>query len=92
MVTFSDIIYYNFLKKAAIVLVILGILIGIFAVSYTWDWITGVKQISETSPKLCSDSTDCFEWCGECVSIKDSRNCGLQGIRCACINGTCQKA
>jgi hypothetical protein len=91
MVSFSDIIYYNFLKKAAIIVVILGILIGILVFSYSMDWIKGVQQVSQTSIKTCSDSTSCFEHCGECVSIKNNLVCPPENIQCSCINSTCQK-
>jgi hypothetical protein len=92
MVKLSDVFYYNFLKKAAIIIVILGILIGILMFSYTMDWIKGVGQISE-SRHVCSSDIDCIEWCGECINIqqRDTRNCPSQGILCNCTDSICQQ-
>ncbi|MDD5182369.1 MAG: hypothetical protein PHC66_04350 [Candidatus Nanoarchaeia archaeon] len=92
MVKLSDSFYFNFLKKGGIIIAILGIIIGIFVLNYAFHWIKGISQVSEVSTKTCTDSTSCIEHCGECVSIKDSRICQAKGIKCSCINSTCQKA
>jgi hypothetical protein len=91
MVKLSDIFYFNFLKKGAIIVAILGILLGILVVGYSFRWINGVHQTSSVSVKVCSNSTDCIEHCGECVSIVDSRVCAQTGLQCACLNSTCHE-
>jgi len=91
MVKLSDVFYYNFLKKGWIIVAILGILIGILVINYAVHWIGGVSEVSKASTTSCSDSTDCTEHCGECVSIADNRVCEPTIVSCTCINSTCQK-
>ena len=94
MVRFSEIIYYNLLKKAGIVLVVLGIILGLIVVSYLTRWGSGVQAISNTPSKSCSSDLDCREWCGDCINknYKDLGVCAVTEIKCRCIEGTCQQA
>lgn len=92
MVKLSDIFYFNLLKKGAIIVVILVILLGIIVLGYSLRWIAGFNQVSEASVASCTQDKDCVEHCGECVSIADSRVCTPAGIQCSCINSTCMQA
>ena len=92
MVKFSDIVYFNLLKKAGIVLVILGILIGIIAIPFFLKWGKGVTEVSNVPTKECSESFDCMEWCGDCINknYKDLGVCAPIGLNCKCVNGSCE--
>ena len=91
MVSFSDIIYHNLLKKAVIILVVIGAIIGVFLIYYVSNWMQEVEVITEVSITSCEEDIDCFEWCGECVSIRDARTCPQEFIVCNCIEGMCQQ-
>ncbi len=86
----SEFIYYTLLKHGKIIIAIVGFMIAIIVFMYTQNFGMKVDETTQYSLVQCDYDSDCFEHCGECVSIKDSRFCeDNESIHCACINNTC---
>ena len=92
MVTFSDILYFNLLKKAGIVVLALGIIFAIIVIGSYVKFGSGVSDVKQNSFYGCRNDSDCFEWCGECRTMSDGRTCESTGIICKCSSNLCAPA
>jgi hypothetical protein len=88
----ADFIYYVLLKGGKILVLILGTILFIMIVVYFQNWQTGFEQITTNSVKTCQDSSDCFYWCDECVSIASTQVCKSPYKPCECVENLCQPA
>ena len=87
---YKDFFYYTLLKKAKIIILILGLILAIMVFIYIKKFGIGFKATTEASVRFCEENIDCFEHCGECVSIQSTKFCEPNlTITCACINSTC---
>ncbi len=90
---FGDFFYYTLLKHGKIIIAILGIMVAILVFMYIKKFGVGFKTTTEASVKYCEEDFDCFEYCGDCVSIKSTAYCEPNSsIKCVCINNQCELA
>ena len=86
----GDFFYYTLLKHGKILIGIAGLIIAILVFVYTQHFGVGFEETRNNSMKYCEEDMDCFEHCGECVSVKNAKICTPnESIKCACINNTC---
>jgi len=86
----GDFFYYTLLKHGKIIIAIVGLLIAIIVFNYSHNFSTNFEKTTSNSINYCEEDSECFEHCGECVSIKTSETCAPnESIKCACINNTC---
>jgi type IV secretory pathway VirB3-like protein len=88
----AEFLYYALLKHGKIITVILAVILFIMVFIYAQNWQMGFKEITSNSLKTCSDNTDCFYWCNECVSIASTNVCKSEYHPCKCVNGLCQES
>lgn len=90
---FGDFFYYTLLKHGKIIIAILGLIVAILVYFYMKKFGISFKEITIASVKYCEEDIDCFEHCGECVSIKSTKKCEKNlSIKCVCINNRCERA
>lgn len=88
----KDFIYYTLLKKGKIIIAILGIIVFMMVFIYFQNWQLGFKEVTTNTVKTCSQNSECFYWCDECVSIASTEICKSEYRPCKCVNGICQEA
>jgi len=90
---FGDFFYYTLLKHGRVIIVVLGIILVIMVVTYSQRFGIGMERTTADVLTHCTEDTDCFEHCGECVSLASARYCEPDpDIKCVCINKQCSIA
>ena len=90
---FGDFVYYTLLKHGRVIIVVLGIIIILMVVTYSQKFGIGMEKTSSGVLVHCNEDIDCFEHCGECVSLASARYCEPDFERvCVCLNKKCQIA
>ena len=88
---FGDFFYYTLLKHAKVIIAILGAIVAILVFMYVQKFGMGFETTTSASVRVCEEDVDCFEYCGNCVSIASTKVCPPnESIKCACINNRCQ--
>ena len=86
----SSFLYYTLLKHGKIIIAIMGAIIAVLVFMYIQKFGIDFKVTTENTMRYCEEDKDCFEHCGDCVSIKSTRYCAPNNsIRCTCANNSC---
>ncbi|MCD6575890.1 MAG: hypothetical protein J7K73_01890 [Nanoarchaeota archaeon] len=89
----SEFFYYTLLKHGKIIIIILGIIVAILVYVDMQKFGVGFKETTTNSMKYCEEDSDCFEYCGDCVSVKRNIVCEPNTtIKCVCRNHICEIA
>ena len=90
--SFSDFFYYTLLKHGKIIIALVGLTIAVIVFFHAQKFGLEFKKTTSSSIKYCESDSDCFEHCGECVSIATPETCEPnESINCICVNNTCVK-
>ena len=89
----SEFIYVVILKHGKIIIAILGLIVAILVYLNMQRFGIGVHSVMVNSVDYCDSNSDCMEWCGSCVSVKDGRYCQPNDtINCVCKEHACKVA
>jgi len=86
---FYNIIYETLLRRAQVLIIILGIIAAIMIGVHAYRFIYNINLVNERST-YCESDNDCFYECGKCVSISKNNMCHpCFDCNCQCINNKC---
>jgi hypothetical protein len=88
---FKEMVYYVLLKRGQVLIAVLGLVVAILVYLNATKYGLGVAAVTQDVITTCQADTECFEYCGRCVSVAGTRNCEPNfTVVCGCVEGNCQ--